>query len=170
MSIWPRTEVPTPTAALAGTRPGDSVSGRRRRRLAAIYLGGTLLAVAVITAGAIAGYWFAPFIIGLTFGLTARYRLRFVLLVTVAVAMAGWAIPLAWQAWHGVPIVATAWAVAGFAGLPASAALILGGTLLTAALQAFTGLWLGRTSRRWAREYRCWAANPGRTRRSRSSL
>jgi hypothetical protein len=144
-------------------------SGRRRRQLAAIYLGGNLLAVAVITAGAVAGCWFVPFIIGFAFGLTAWCRLRFVVPATGAVAMAGWVIPLVWQAWHGVPVVATAWAVAGLAGLPASAALILGATLLTAALQALTGLWLGRASRRWATEFSCWATNPGRTRRSRSS-
>ncbi len=130
-------------------------SGHRRRQLAAIYVGGTLLAVTVITAGAVAGCWFVPFIAGFAFGLVARCRLRFVLPATAAVAMAGWAIPLAWQAWHGVPVVATAWVVAGLAGLPASAALILGATLATAALQAVTGLWLGRAGRRWATE--CWA-------------
>lgn len=103
------------------------------------------LAVIVIAAGTAAGLWYLPFAAGLAAGLTARRRrLRVVLLASVGIAVAGWAVPLAWRAWHGEPVGATARAVAALAGLPASAALVVGVTLLVAAVQAITGVWLAR--------------------------
>ncbi|MGH3217137.1 MAG: hypothetical protein ACRDPY_00150 [Streptosporangiaceae bacterium] len=99
----------------------------------------------IIAVGAFAGWWFLPFAAGLVIGLAGRRcSLRSVLAITMAVAVTGWAIPLAWQAAHGEPVVATARAVAAMAGLPASAWLTLGATLLVSAVQALTGVWLSR--------------------------
>jgi hypothetical protein len=131
--------------SLAPVTSGGASSVARGRRMAAASIAGCLAAVIVIAAGAAAGFWFIPFIAGLAIGLIARYgRLRVVLPASAAVAVAGWAVPLAWRAGSGEPVGATARTVAALAGLPASAALIVGVTLLVAAIQAITGVWLAR--------------------------
>ncbi len=125
--------------------PASTVWPRLRR---AGPVGGGALAVIIIAVGARAGYWFLPFAAGLVIGLAARNRsLRFVLPIAVGVAVAGWAAPLAWQAAHGEPVVATAGIVAALAGLPASAGLVLAATFLVCAIQALAGVWLGRAIR-----------------------
>lgn len=124
---------------------GDASAVPPGRRPAAASMAGGLAVVIVIAAGTAAGLWFLPFIVGLAAGLLARRRrLRSVLLTTAAVAVAGWAVPLAWQAGRGEPVGATARAVAALAGLPASAGLVVGVTVLVAAIQALTGVWLAR--------------------------
>jgi hypothetical protein len=111
-------------------------------------LAGGTLAVIIVAAGAFVGWWFLPFAAGLVIGLAGRHRsLRSVLVTAVAVAVTGWAIPLAWQAAHGESVVTTARAVAALAGLPASAGLTLGVTFLISAVQALTGVWLSRAIR-----------------------
>lgn len=107
-----------------------------------------VLAAVIIAVGASAGLWFLPFAAGIAAGLAAGNRsLRSVLPVTAAIAAAGWAIPLAWQAAHGEPVVATARVVAALAGLPASAGLVLGITVLVSVIQALAGVWLARAIR-----------------------
>jgi hypothetical protein len=141
-------------SAAIGRESGDASSVTRGRwgglgaaHATTAYVTGGLAAVVVIAAGTAMNLWFLPFIAGLAAGLTARHgRLRILLPVTAVIAMAGWVVPLAWQAAHGQPIGATALVVAALAGLPASAALIVGLTLLVAAVQAITGLWLARAS------------------------
>jgi hypothetical protein len=129
----------------ASASPKGLSTTRLRCRRAAVPLGGGALAVIIIAVGAFVGWWFLPFAAGLVIGLAGRRRsLRSVLATAVAVAVTGWAIPLAWQAAHGEPVLATARAVAAVAGLPASAWLTLGVTLLVAAVQALTGGWLSR--------------------------
>jgi hypothetical protein len=131
------------TGSPAPMAPGDATSVTRDRRKAAASIAGCLGAVIVIAVGAAAGFWFLPFIAGLAFGLIARYgRLRVVLAASAAIAVAGWVAPLAWQAGRGEPVGATARTVAALAGLPASAALVVGVTLLVAAIQAIIGAWL----------------------------
>lgn len=106
-----------------------------------------LAAAAVIAAGALAGWWFLPFLAGLAAGLAARpgrWRLRVSLPATVAVAAAGWGAALWWQALRGLPYGAVARVIAALAGLPAHAAVAVTATLLVAAVQAVAGLWLGR--------------------------
>jgi hypothetical protein len=134
------------TGSPAVMAPGDASSVARGRRKAAAPIAGYPGAVIVIAAGAVAGFWFLPFIVGLAIGLMARHgRLRVVLPASAAVAVAGWAVPLGWQAaGRGEPVGATARTVAALAGLPASAALVVGATLLVAAIQAITGVWLAR--------------------------
>ena len=67
--------------------------------------------------------------------------------------MVGWAIPLWVQALRGLPIGATARAIAGLAGLPPYAGVTIVLTLLLAALQALAGAWLAGAllPRRWRR-------------------
>jgi hypothetical protein len=139
--------------AVPSARPGcgeaaDSEaagSWAARRWPAAGWAAGGVGAVIVVAAGAAAGLWFVPFLLGLAGGVAARRaRLRAVLPAVAGAAVVGWAVPLAWQAAGGEPVGATAAAVGALAGLPPSAALILGITLLVPAIQAATGVWLAR--------------------------
>ena len=120
----------------------------RRRGPVSAWVLGCLAGVVIVAAGALAGWWFLPFLAGLAAGLAARYgrlRLRTTLSAAVAVAVAGWGAALAWLAVRdGLPEVAVARTIAALAGLPASAAAAIGVTLLVAAIQAAAGVWLGR--------------------------
>jgi hypothetical protein len=119
---------------------------RRDRWRTGASVAGCLVAVIVIAAGTAAGWWFLPFITGLVIGLIARYgRFRAVMSATAAVAAAGWAVPLAWQAGQGEPVGATARTAGALAGLPASAVLVVCVTLLVAVIQAITGMFLARS-------------------------
>ncbi len=105
-------------------------------------------AAVIVAAGALAGWWFLPFLAGLAAGLAVRLgrlRLRAALAAALAVAAAGWGAALAWLALRdGLPEVAVARSIAALAGLPASAAVAIAVTLLVAVVQAAAGLWLGR--------------------------
>ena len=86
---------------------------------------------AAVAGGAVVGLFFVPFLVGLVTGLVARWggwRLRDTLPAAVIMAVLGWGIALAWQAWHAEPH-----------GARATIAV-----LLAAVLQALAGLWLGR--------------------------
>ena len=93
-----------------------------------------------VAGGAVVGLFFVPFVVGLGTGLVARqgsWRLRVTLPAAVVMAVLGWGIPLAWQAWHVEPNGAPARTVA---------------MLLAEVLQALAGVWLGRIlAARWAR-------------------
>jgi hypothetical protein len=120
---------------------------RDRRRTAAARAATALAGVFVVAVGTVAGLWFVPFVVGLVAGVAARHhRLRVVLPAASAVAVVGWAVPLAWQAGQGEPVGGVARTVGALAGLPASDALVVGLTLLVAALQAVTGTWLARAA------------------------
>jgi hypothetical protein len=145
----------TPPASVAQSeRPAPAGTVRawfaRRRRGRGAALAAAGLAAVVIAVGSVAGLWFLPFAAGMAAGLAPRrWRLRAVPLLAAGVAAAGWAIPLAWRAASGEPVGATARTVAALAGLPPSASLIVGVTLLVAALQAMAGTWLARALRGW---------------------
>jgi len=120
----------------------------RRRGPAGAWLLACLAGVVIVAAGALAGWWFLPFLAGLAAGLAVwfgRLRLRTALLAAVAVAAAGWGAALAWLALRdGLPEVAVGRSIAALSGLPASAAVTIAATLLVAVVQAAAGLWLGR--------------------------
>ena len=120
----------------------------RRRGPAAAWLLACLAATVIVAAGALAGWWFLPFLAGLAAGLAVRFgrlRLRTALAAAVGVAAAGWGAALAWLTLRdGLPEVAVGRSIAALAGLPASAAAAIAATLLVAVIQAATGLWLGR--------------------------
>jgi hypothetical protein len=99
--------------------------------------------VAVVAVMAQAGAWFVPFIAGAAAGV-ASLRWRRMVLLAVAAAVVGWAIPLWVLALRGLPAGATARAIASLAGLPPYAAVTIVATLLLAALQALAGAWLTR--------------------------
>lgn len=104
----------------------------------------TFIVAAVIMAGtAQAGAWFVPFLAGVAAGL-ASLRVRGTVLLAVAASVAGWALPLWVLALRGLPVGATARAIAGLSGLPPHAAVIVVVTLLLAALQVLAGAWLAR--------------------------
>ena len=99
--------------------------------------------VAVVAVTAQAGAWFVPFIAGAAAGV-ASLRWRRMVLLAVAAAVVGWAIPLWVLSLRGLPAGATARAIASLAGLPPYAAVTIVATLLLAALQALAGAWLTR--------------------------
>ncbi|MGO8884290.1 MAG: hypothetical protein ACLPUO_08900 [Streptosporangiaceae bacterium] len=108
---------------------------------------GWLAGTALILAGAVAGWWFMPFIIGLLAGLVTRpggWRLAAALPAAAAMALAGWGLALWWPALHGQPSGATARVIAALAGLPAYAGVGVAAALLVAVLQMLAGTWLGR--------------------------
>jgi hypothetical protein len=137
----PAPRIPWPAAHYPSFAP------RRRGPVGAWLLVGLAGAV-IVAAGALAGWWFVPFLAGLAAGLAIRFgrlRLRAALAGAVAVAAAGWGAALAWLALRdGLPEVAVARSIAALAGLPASAAAAIAATLLVAVIQAAAGLWLGR--------------------------
>lgn len=120
----------------------------RRRGPVTAWLLACLAGAVIVAAGALAGWWFLPFLAGLGTGLAAHYgrlRLRATLPAAVAVAAVGWGAALAWLALRdGLPEVTVARTIAALAGMPASAAVAIALTLVVAALQAAVGLWLGR--------------------------
>ncbi len=141
MSAPPQPRTPWPSPHYPSWKP-------RRRGPVFAWLLGCLAAALIVAAGALAGWWFLPFVAGLGTGLAAhfgRLRLRTALPAAVLVAAGGWGAALAWLAVaDGLPEVAVARTIAALAGLPASAAVAMAVTLVVAAIQAVAGVWLGR--------------------------
>ena len=142
-----RLGAPSATGAPWPTAHYPSFAPQRRGPAGAWLLAG-LAGTVLVAAGALAGWWFLPFLAGLAAGLAVRFgrlRLRTALAAAVAVAAVGWGAALAWLALRdGLPEVAVARSIAALAGLPASAAAAIAVTLLVAVVQAAAGLWLGR--------------------------
>jgi hypothetical protein len=112
-----------------------------------LWLLACLGAVVIVAAGALAGWWFLPFLAGLVGGLAAHYgrwRLRVSLPAVMLIAAVGWGDALWWLVRGGLPEGAVAREIAALAGLPASSAVAIAVTLLVAVIQAAVGLWLGR--------------------------
>jgi hypothetical protein len=145
MYILPGHKIRLPAAA--GTDGASSVRHVWKRAAAVTAAG--VAAVTVTAVGAALGWWFLPFVVGAAAGTLAYHRFSIVLIASATVAAAGWAVPLLWQAGSGVPIGATARAVAAFAGLPASGALIVAATLLLPVIQAVVGAWLAHALGYW---------------------
>jgi hypothetical protein len=109
----------------------------------ALLLAGTLLVIA----GAAAGWWFAPFLVGLLAGganWIGNWSTRVAVPAVALMAAAGWAVPLWWAVLHGQPDGAVAREVAALTGLPGDAAAGMLLTVVIAAAQAVAGYWLGR--------------------------
>lgn len=118
-----------------------------RRGPSAVWLLAALIAAAAVAGGALAGWWFLPFMAGVATGLAARYGrlpLRVTLPATAIIGAVGWGAALAWLDLHGQPDVAIAHETAALAGLPVHATITLALTLAVAMIQAIVGLWLGR--------------------------
>lgn len=126
---------------------GTAFSPSRGRPRFGWWLATVLSGAVVIAVAAEFGAWFVPFAAGLIIGLATRrasWRLRHTVPAVLVMALAGWGLPLLWQAVRGEPIGATARVVAALAGLPPHAVVGVVFTLLVAGLQALAGLWLGR--------------------------
>jgi hypothetical protein len=141
MSAPPAPRTPWPAAHYPTWAP-------RRRGPVFLWLLACLAGAVIVAVGALAGWWFLPFLAGLGTGLAARsgrLRLGTTLPAAVAVAVVSWGAALAWLALRdGLPEVTVARTIAALAGLPASAVVAMAVTLVVAALQAAAGLWLGR--------------------------
>jgi len=140
---------------LGGLRPAPSAPpaphypsfAPQHRGPAVLWLLACLAGVAIVAAGALAGWWFLPFLAGLAGGVASRYgqwRLRAALLAVVAITAIGWGAALAWLTLRGLPEGAVAREIAALAGLPPHAAVAVAATLLVAVIQGLVGLWLGR--------------------------
>jgi hypothetical protein len=136
---------PPPRASLP--RPHTPSFAPHRRGGGAVWLLAAVSGVAAVAAGALAGWWFLPFVLGTAAGVASRYarlRLRTVSVAVAVCAAAGWGAALAWPALHSLPEGAVARVIAALAGLPPYAVVAFAATLLVAAVQALCGLWLGR--------------------------
>ena len=112
-----------------------------------VWLLGLAAGSALIVGAAALGWWFGPFLVGALAGLANRigaWSVCVALPAVIAMAVVGWGAPLAWAALHGEPYRALARVIAAIAGLPASASVGFGLTLLVAAAQVVAGYWLGR--------------------------
>jgi hypothetical protein len=106
-----------------------------------------LAAMLVVAAAALLGLWFMPFLAGLAAGIAARagrWRLRVSLPAVILLGVAGWGAAMWWLVLRQLPEGAVAREIAALAGLPPHAPVAMALTLLVAAIQAATGLWLGR--------------------------
>ncbi len=113
--------------------------------------GGALLALVVgagvVGAGAWAGAWYLPFVVGLGLAVIApapRWSSRGVVGLAVASGVVGWGWPLLWLSARGLPVGATARVVAALAGIPAYAAVGVVAALLVSGVQGLLGAWSGR--------------------------
>jgi hypothetical protein len=135
---------PAPSAPPAPHYPSFAP---QHRGPAVLWLMACLAAVVIVAAGALAGWWFLPFLAGLAGGLAAHYgrwRLRVSLPAVMLIVAVGWGAALWWLVRGGLPEGAVAREIAALAGLPASSAVAIAVTLLVAVIQAAVGLWLGR--------------------------
>jgi hypothetical protein len=135
---------PAPSAPPAPHNPSFAP---HHRGPAGLWLLACLAGMVILAAGALAGWWFLPFLAGLAAGLAAHYgrwRLRVSLPAVMLIAAAGWGAALWWLVRGGLPEGAVAREIAALAGLPASSAVAIAVTLLVAVIQAAVGLWLGR--------------------------
>jgi hypothetical protein len=114
---------------------------------ALVWLLGLLAGSLLIVGGAAAGWWFAPFVVGVLAGLAnwiGAWRLRVAGPAVAVMAVVGWGAPLAWAELRGQHDGAEARVIAAAIGLPASAAVTVAVTALVAVAQVLAGYWLGR--------------------------
>jgi len=114
---------------------------------ASVWLLGLLTGSLIIVGAAAAGWWFAPFAVGVLAGIAnviGAWRLRVAVPAVAVMAAVGWGAPLGWAELRGQPYVAMARVIAEIVGLPASAAVGFGLTVLVAVAQTLAGYWLGR--------------------------
>lgn len=138
-----------------GVAPADTGASSASSRPTWPALGwvpGIVVLAAIVAVTAWGGAWFVPFLVGAAAG-AASLRWRRMVLLAVAAVVAGWALPLWIMALRGLPVGATARAIAGLAGVPPYAGVTIVLTLLLAALQALAGAWLARAllPRSWRR-------------------
>jgi len=106
-----------------------------------------LAGAGLIAGGAALGAWFMPFVVGLAAGVAARWggwRLRVTGPAVVVMAAGGWGVALWVPALAGLPVGATARAIAALSGLPPHAVVAIAVTLAVSVVQGLAGLWLGR--------------------------
>lgn len=113
----------------------------RHRGPASAWVLGFVAGTAAVAAAAEAGLWFMPLLVGVLAGLCGRlgrWRPRVTLPVAAAMAVIGWGIPLGLAAGRGHAVGAAV------LGLHPHTAVSVGLLLVTAAVQAVAGAWLGR--------------------------
>ncbi len=112
-----------------------------------VWVLGLLVGSLIMTAGAVAGWWFVPFLVGVVAGLAnwiGGWRLRVALPAVAVMAALGWGAPLAWSGFRGLGFGSVERLTATTLGLSRLAAAGIALTLLVAVAQALAGYWLGR--------------------------
>jgi hypothetical protein len=114
---------------------------------ASVWVLGLLSGSVLIAGAAAAGWWFAPFAIGLLAGVANHiggWSVRVAVPAVILMAAVGWGEPMVWAELHGQHYGALARVITAILGLPVSAIVGLGLTAAVAIAQALAGYWLGR--------------------------
>jgi hypothetical protein len=108
-------------------------------------LAALILGVLISVAGVLVGAWWAPFTVGIAFGIVEP-RARFAVPAGALIGLAGWGLPLAAaQVRFGLgPTAGTLATIMGFAHQPA---IPLALTCIVGLLLGLTGAWLGSATR-----------------------
>lgn len=120
-----------------------SFGGRRSRGSLLTATAACAAAAALLGLGAALGWWFLPFVAGITAG-AGPWRLRIGLPVAGLAVLVGWGAALWWPALSGAPAGATARVIAALAGLPPFAVTGVAAVLLIGVLQVLVACWLAR--------------------------
>jgi hypothetical protein len=104
-----------------------------------------ILGVLISVAGVLVGAWWAPFVVGLVFGIVEP-RARVAIPAGAFVGLLGWALPLA-AAQIRVGLTPTAQSLAAIMGFGHQAAIPIVLTCVVGLLLGLTGAWLGSAGR-----------------------
>jgi hypothetical protein len=110
------------------------------RTLAALILG-----LVISVAGVLVGAWWAPFTVGIAFGI-AEPRARFAIPGGALIGLAGWALPLA-AAQVRFGLGPTAQSLAAIMGFGHQSAIPIALTCVVGLLLGLAGAWLGSAAR-----------------------
>jgi len=113
----------------------------------AVWLAALLIGTLLIMGGALIGWWFMPFVIGLLAGVAnwvGRWPAKVAVLAVALAGAVGWAVPLSYSMAHGHWHAATVRITASQLGLPGTTAAGVALSIAVAVAQAVAGYWLGR--------------------------
>jgi hypothetical protein len=108
------------------------------------WIGAVVVFPILATVGVMLGAWWAPFVVGVAFGII-QPRARIAVPVGALIGLLGWAIPLASESRFGLG--PTAESLAAIMGFGHQGAIPIALTLMVGLLLGATGAWLGSASR-----------------------
>jgi hypothetical protein len=109
------------------------------------WIGAVVVGPVLATVGVLLGFWWAPFALGLAFGIV-QPRARIALPVGALIGLVGWSIPLATAEWR-YGLGPTAESLEAIMGFGHNSVLPVFLTLLVGTLLGLTGAWLGSAGR-----------------------
>jgi hypothetical protein len=108
-------------------------------------LGALILGVLISVGGVLVGAWWAPFTVGIAFGIVEP-RARFTVPAGALIGLAGWGLPLA-AAQFRFGLGPTAGSLATIMGFAHQSAIPLALTCIVGLLLGLTGAWLGSAAK-----------------------